>query len=670
MQIRRIAYSAVLALLLPFATAKAQDPDTLKRSTITEHLDRPMLLNQQGISGTVNTEKITAVPSFLGNSDPISFVRLLPSVQLTMETEGGLFLQGSESCHTLITQGGVPLYGNQHLLGLFSVFNTPHYKGMDYATTAGQESRLGGLINMQLQDTVARRFSGDFSVGLLSAQGTVFVPTGKHSSLSASLRRTYVNLLYSSFLEYNGFTLHYGFTDANLTWLWRPSAHDRVTVDLFGGLDKGNIKQAIIENMEAQWYNVMGAVHWTHYFPSALLKQTVYATTYGASVTIDAFNINWHIPAFIRDYGYKGTFRWNDWEFGARFSYYDILPQDASSQGSYTDQSFIRAQRQRAFETHLHAQYSRILGYWLQLKASMGVNFYRGPDGSFFWGVTPEADLAVDLQEGGEFHLRYGLKRQNLFQLGLTTVGLPDEFWLAADSTRPPQYSHNFSLSYNADFLKGAWSVSAEIYYRQLFNQLSYVGTIMDLYYGNFSLDDNLAPGYGRAYGLNLMLQRHAGPVTGWISYAYSRSLRSFPSLHDEKEYSSPHERVHELDVVVTWQLNKKWDFGATFVMATGLPYTAPETLFVVGNRMVCEYGPYNGSRYPTYAKLDLSANFYLRNGPRGKTGFTFSLYNALGRKNATSLSISLNKERTAYTFAPASMSLRWLPSVAFFHTF
>lgn len=62
----------------------------------------------------------------------------------------------------------------------------------------------------------------------------------------------------------------------------------------------------------------------------------------------------------------------------------------------------------------------------------------------------------------------------------------------------------------------------------------------MDLYYGNFSLDDNLAPGYGRAYGLNLMLQRHAGPVTGWISYAYSRSLRSFPLCTTRKSIPPP----------------------------------------------------------------------------------------------------------------------------------
>lgn len=670
MQIRRIAYSAVLALLLPFAAAKAQDPDTLRRSTITEQLKRPMLMNQQGISGTVNTEKITAIPSFLGNSDPISFIRLLPSVQLTTEMEGGLYMQGSDYCHTIITQGGVPIYGNQHLLGLFSVFNTPHYKGMDYATTAGQETRLGGLINMQLQDTLARRVGGEFSVGLLSAQGTVSIPTGKKAALTASVRRTYVNLLYGPFLKYEGFKLNYGFTDANLTWVWRPSSRDRVTVDFFGGWDKGNITQAIIENMEASWYNMMGAVHWTHYFPSATLKQTAYATTYGSEAQVKAFNISWHVPSFIRDYGYKGTFSWKDWEFGAKFSYYDILPQDASSQGTYTDDNYIRAQRQKAFETTLHAQYSRILGYWFELKAGMGVNLYRGPDGSFFWGVTPEVDLAFDLQEGGEFHLRYGLKRQNLFQLGITNIGLPNEFWLPADGKRPPQCSHNFSLSYNVEFLQKAWSVSAEIYYRQLYNQLECIGSFADLYFGKFGLDNSIAAGYGRAYGVNLMLQRHVGPVTGWIAYAYSRSLRTYPELHDGLEYPSSHERLHELDLAVTWKLNNKWDFGATFVMASGLPYTAPETLFVVGNRLVCEYGPYNGSRFPTYAKLDLSANFYLRQGPRGKTGFTFSLYNALGRKNATALGINLNEDRTAYSFGPMSLMLRWLPSIAFFHTF
>lgn len=53
------------------------------------------------------------------------------------------------------------------------------------------------------------------------------------------------------------------------------------------------------------------------------------------------------------------------------------LPQDASSQGTYTDDNYIRAQRQKAFETTLHAQYCRILGYCFELKAGMGVNLFQ-----------------------------------------------------------------------------------------------------------------------------------------------------------------------------------------------------------------------------------------------------------------------------------------------------
>ena len=145
----------------------------LNKSVITEQLKKPIILNSRGISGEVNTDKIASIPAFLGNPDPIRFVRLLPSVQLNTETDAGLYMQGSEHSHTLISQEGVPLYGASHMMGFFSAFNSPHYKGMRYSTTCGQESRIGGIVDMQLADTVARKFSADLSLGLLSAQGTV-----------------------------------------------------------------------------------------------------------------------------------------------------------------------------------------------------------------------------------------------------------------------------------------------------------------------------------------------------------------------------------------------------------------------------------------------------------------------------------------------------------------
>jgi len=664
--------AAVLAALLLAWPAGAQMQDTLGRSVLTERLVKPMVLNQKGISGSVNTEKITAVPSFLGNADPIRFVRLLPSVQMNSETEGGIYMQGSDHSHTLVSQSGVPIYGVTHLLGLFSVFNTPHYKGMQYSTTSRQEPRMGGMVDMELADTVARRWGGDFSLGLLSAQGTLDIPMGA-SSLKLSARRTYINLLYGNALQYEGYPIRYGFTDANLTWVWRPGKRDRIWADFFGCHDRGHVSGATIQRMEAGWYNALGALHWNHYFPDATLKQTVYATTYGLNSEVEAFQIQGWMPSFIRDYGYRNTLRWKDWEFGAHYSYYDIQPQNPRSEG-YTHDSGLDGSvpRQQAMETVLSAQYSRILGYWLQLKAGLGLNWYLSPSRKHYWGVTPEAELLADFQDYGKLTLRYGLKRQNLFQLGITNTGLPVEFWLAAGDLQAPQWSHNFSLAYNADFLDRAWSVSAELYYKLLYNQLDYVGNIFDILNGHYSLEDSVLRGKGRAYGFNFMLQRNKGPLTGWISYAYAPSRRRFEamdSFRDDSEYSSSHERLHELDVVATYDFGK-WDVGGSFVVSSGLPYTRPKAFYVVGSRVICEYGEYHGERLPTYVRLDLSANWYIRKTARGKTGFNFSVYNALGIKNTVSYGIHMNRDHTAYRFGPFDMMLSILPSIAFFHSF
>lgn len=669
---RAVLALALLSVLLPGASAWAQQQDTLGRSVITERMVKPMVLNQKGISGSVNTEKISAVPSFLGNADPIRFVRLLPSVQMNTEVEGGLYMQGSDHSHTLISQSGVPIYGVSHLMGMFSVFNTPHYKGIQYSTTARQESRMGGIVDMELQDTVSRRFSADFSLGLLSAQGTLDIPMGA-SSLKVSARRTYINVLYGNFLQFAGFPIRYGFTDANVTWTWKPGKKDRIWADLFGCLDQGRLSGTTIRKMDAQWYNALGALHWNHYFPEASMKQTVYGTTYGVNSEIEAFQIKGWMPAYIRDYGYRNTLQWKDWEFGLHYSFYDIQPQNPRSEGHMNDSALTGGvPRQQAMEAVLSAQYSRILGYWLQLKAGMGVNWYLSPERKSFWGATPEVELLADFQDYGKVTLRYGLKRQNLFQLGITNKGFPIEFWVAAGDIQAPQWSHNFSLAYNASFLDNAWSVSAELYYKLLYNQLDYVGDILDIYNGQYSLENSVLQGKGRAYGVNLMLQRNVGPLTGWLSYSYAPSLRTFDAMdefRDGAEYSSSHERLHELDVVATYDFGK-WDVGGSLVVASGLPYTRPEAFYVVGSRVICNYGTYNGERLPTYARLDVSANWFLRKDARGKTGFNFSIYNVLGIKNAVSYGIHMNDEMNAYSFRPMDMVVSILPSIAFFHSF
>ena len=656
-------------------TARAQEPDSvaqlsLDRSVITERLIKPIVINSRGVSGEVNVSKISTVPSFLGNADPIRFVRLLPIVQLNTEVEGGLYMQGSDPSHTLICQRGVPIYGASHLLGLFSVFNSPHFKGVKYETSAGSEPRLGGLIEMQLQDTLARRFRGEFSLGLMSAQGSVSMPLGSRSALTLSARRTYINLLYGRFLKYQDAPMHYGFTDVNATWFWKPGKRDRIWVDLFGCLDDGDVQGGIIEELQAKWYNALGALHWTHYFSDANLHQSVYATTFGLDPLVKAFNVYGTMQSYIRDYGYRARLHWKDWDFGAHFSYFQVQPQNPYSEGYQNDAANNGSVPvQEAFETVVSAYYSRYLGAFMQAKAGVSGSWYLSPEKKSWWGLSPEVKLLANLIDAGKLDFTYAIKRQNLFNVGLSNSGLPCEFWVMAGDIQAPQWAHNFSLAYNLTLPRTGLSLSAEIYYKLLRNQLEYTGSVMDIYNGSYSLETSTKKGKGRAYGINLMLQKSSGKLTGWVSYAFSRSLRTFDDDFDGQEYSSSHERLHELDVVATYDFGK-WDVGATFVLASGLPYTRPNAIYVMGSRVVCEYGPYNGERLPVYSKLDLSANWYIRRSPRGKTGFNFSMYNALGAKNTLAYGLHINNDRTAYAFKPASIALRFMPSLAFFHTF
>ena len=666
---------AALVLLSACFFARAQEPDTvatfnLDRSVITEETKKPIILNSRGISGQVNTDEIAKIPSILGTPDPIRFVRLLPSVQLNTEVDGGLYMQGSEHSHTLISQEGVPIYGTGHMLGFFSTFNSPHYSGMKYATSCGQEARIGGLIDMQLADTVARKLSTDVSIGLLSAQGTVDIPLGK-SSLKISARRTYIDLLFGGMLRYEDNAMTYNFTDANITWTWKPTRKDRITVDLFGALDHGMFTGVgLFENMDGKWYNALGAVHWNHYFTEASLKQTVYYTTAGLDPWIRAFGVYARMQSYIMDAGYRAKLHWKNWDFGARFSSYFTQPQNPYTEGHFNDaRNNGSIPKENGFAAAVNAEYTRGIGYWLSVKAGIGADWYLSPQRKSYWGITPEVSLMANFMEGGKLDFTYGIKRQNLFQTGLTSSGLPSEFWTLAGDLQAPQWAHCFSLAYNNSFLDGMLSVSAEVYYKQLHNQLEYVGSLMDMYTGDYSLESSTLKGDGRAYGFNFMFQKTKGRFTGWISYALSRSLRTFVNDWHSFEFTSAHERRHEIDIVATYDFGR-FDVGATFVAASGTPYTRPTSFYVVGSRMVCTYGPYNAETLPAYAKMDLSANWYIRKGPKLTHGVNVSMYNVLGRVNAVGYGLHFNRQDQTYSFRANKIQIRFMPSAGYFLRF
>ena len=184
-----------------------------------------------------------------------------------------------------------------------------------------------------------------------------------------------------------------------------------------------------------------------------------------------------------------------------------------------------------------------------------------------------------------------------------------------------------------------------------------------------YSLDNSLLKGSGRNYGISLMLSKQTGPLTGWIGYTLQRSLRSSDDPALPAEYPSSHERIHELNATAIRSWNR-WDLSASLVAASGIPFTAANSLYVQQNMLLCNFGQYNAERFKPYVRIDLSVNYYFsRSGDGRENGINFSLYNATGRKNDIFYRINYTED-ARFNYSSMYYKIMFLPSIGYFHRF
>ena len=661
-------------LLFPSPEAGAQV------DTLYEHINATTITarRQEGLSAlsgdavVLDMGKLKSMPMLLGSADPLGFIQYLPAMSIRSELDAGIHIQGNDQGHNLVSAYGVPLYGVTHLLGIFSVFNPTHYSRLRFTTGVPERNRLGGNIDMVLPETVPEAFGGELSAGLLSAQGTLRVPLGKKGGVFISARRSYINLLYGPFLKVEGNPIHYGFTDANVTAYWTPGKRDRIWLDAYFGNDSMDGGSPMYDlDATWNWGNAMAAVHWEHILKDfGTLDQHFYVTGY--QTRLDAMWSDLHaiMPSRLITGAYKAGWKKGRWTAGLESALHFARPQSPEVEGGYTV-TFKPQPRQIGWENTLLTRYCLPLG---PVNADIGLkgSLYISPEGKLYAGADPDICIRADVHPGGRVEARVGIQHQYLFQTGMTDLGFPLEFWFLAGSLSSPQTSLGGSVTYQLDCFEGEFSLKAEAYYRQLWNQVEYKGTLLDIINGSYDLETALLKGRGRAFGLNISIHKNFGALTGWVSYAWGRSLRSFDNPDYPGEYPSSHERIHEADAVVSYETGR-WSFSGTMVFASGNPYTAPEHLYLMGQQLVAQYGPHNGRRMAPYFRVDLSASFYFHKGPRLENGLNLSLYNATGSKNELYYRLYYGKEnglKESFSYAPVDITLRFLPSISYFHRF
>lgn len=612
------------------------------------------------------------MPHILGNADPVRFMQTLPGVQTNNEYDAGLHIQGCENGHNHVAINGVPVYNPNHLLGFFSAFIPTHFSAVTLEKSPQSSTlanRLGGFLDMETAQDIPDSSHLHASVGPMSSQGSLHTAVGRHSALTLSARASYLNWLYGPLLEMDGQRLKYAFGDLNATWLLQAGEQDRLWLDFYTGHDQGELTENKYESHDQiSWGNMLGALHWEHLGPQEhVSRHSLYASYYYNKLNVQFEDRLITLPSGILTLGYRSSLRYGRLLLGWTAEGHLVRPQYPSLGSTELPVSATADSSLRALEVSEYIEWQPSLEQWI-LRAGLRLNQYTSFDRHLFFHADPSLSVGRLIEADQRLVFSYSYRHQYLFQSGFSSVGFPTEFWYPSGAALPPQSAHMLSLSYTRPLFKNDYSLSAEIYYKHLEHQLEFDESVFAMLSPQYRPEEAFLPGRGYNCGLNVMLNKRTGRLHAWLSYSYTLSRRRFYDRSRDYWFPSVHERPHELNLVMSYRIDRHWQLGGTMVYASGTPFTAPEHFYYVNGNVITQFSRHNANRLGAYGRTDLSLNYFFPSKGRRESGLNFSLYNTLRQKNRIYYRLKFNEGGFAYV--PVHFVVEVMPSVNYFITF
>lgn len=656
---------------------------------------------QMGVE-TMDLKQINKVPVIFGEKDVIKTLTLLPGVKAGGEGNGGFFVRGGAADQNLILLDEATVYNASHLLGFFSTFNSDAlkdltvYKGNMPAQYGG---RLSSVVDLRMKEGNNQQFHANGGIGLISSRLAVEGPLGPkslraHDSVSeapgsflVAARRTYADVLLRTSSQFANTSLY--FYDLNAKANYKLGARDRLYLSGYLGRDVLGLSQAFSNS----YGNKTATLRWNHLFTDRLFSNSsLIYSDYDFLVTITAGEADFNIRSRIRDFNLKQDFEYypstaHTVRFGLNAIHHTIKPGQldaAANSGlnSTTDRTkySLETAGYVSDEWQLSPRFTLTTGLRYSAQTLLGGTYSTydaaGNETSettysstkavkTYWNPEPRLSASFQLDENTNLKAGYARNVQNIHLLSNSSATSPTDIYLATTLNVKPEKADQVAVGYYRKLgADGAWAFSAETYYKWLYNQIDYRdGTELR---GNQDVEADLLYGKGRAYGIEFLIKKETGRLTGWIGYTYSRTQRQFAGINGGAWYAARQDKPHDLSIVGVYQLTPRWSVAGTWVASTGSAVTFPVGKYTVNDQVVSYYGARNADRMPAYLRLDLGATYERPARGRFQSSWNFSVYNALGRENAYSISFEQDPDDATRTQAVQTSLFRWVPSVTY----
>ncbi len=279
------------------------------------------------------------------------------------------------------------------------------------------------------------------------------------------------------------------------------------------------------------------------------------------------------------------------------------------------------------------------------LSANLGLRYNNYlVNGQSYDSFQPRVNVRYMLSETSSLKASYATMQQNVHLLNNTGVGLPVDLWVPATELTRPQFSAQWTLAYNRR-LSRSLELSGEVFYKDFRHQIAYSDGV-NWMEGTGDWQDKIERGgIGRAYGLELFLQKKIGKASGWLGYTLSRSEMQFENINSGNFFPHRFDRTHDIGLTVVYEFTKDFNFSFNWVYGTGEAITLARSrhlgitraLTSINNDCCSQavefYGDRNSFRMRAYHRADVGLRFS-KDRKRGVRTWNLSFYNAYNRAN------------------------------------
>ncbi len=588
----------------------------------------------------VSAKDIKQFPKIAGESDPIRYLQLLPGISFAHEGSADLNIRGGAKDQTMISVNKMPVFAQEHLLGLYSTFNDKSLRNLtlQIGNIDGSFGSFGmSVVDIEyLSDSIVKPMHS-FKLGMLGSslgsKGSLIKNKWFYNVNTRTSYTFFESQLPADFWDFS-FASTFHLDGRNKLEFISQSSNDNLAIaEIYNvaiafskvnnfmqlGWENSNREKSrvIINRLGFSQYSKLG---YASTFDDSFEDEALLALNVnGQEWYTHHLSINQSISSRLTaEYGVQSSLA-NNIE---RSHQYD---ETLNYSVPFVLSSFEKSTLDQALNVVPYFDIVYDSANWTY-HGALRANIFRNLTSGI--GYVPiEGTLGVSLKRKlNVYSISIDRRTQINHNLNPFYIANDLERWSFAGENLKPQIANQFSLSFLQKYSHLTWSNS--VYIKNIENTYVFRDGA-NIYLSDIS--DQVLPADGYAYGVEVGIIYNTPVQTISLNYTYGRSFVESDLVNNGTNFPADFDRPHSMKYFHTLRIRKHTTFSVNGVLTSGRPLTVIEyadgPFFIFSDR--------NAYRLPFYKRIDVSFN-HNRAFFKGKvlTEISYGAYNVANFRN------------------------------------